>query len=129
MPLSATFPHPSASAAFAERRETGGVRLVFFAKVTHALAAPTSSLASFQEPLYAEEQRWDPRRPERIDRACDLCGDRPGIDVVLVAPTSGFPASPVRLVLGALDQTHALLRTRPRRVPPECHTYYFSQPP
>jgi hypothetical protein len=106
MPLSQSLPTPNAGAAFYEPLGGDRVRFTFFAKLTYQLQAGAATLATYQEPLYAEEQRWDPRRPERIDRAADLRPARPRIDVVVTALAAGFPSLPARFVLGPMDRSH-----------------------
>ncbi|MBM4374445.1 MAG: DUF2169 domain-containing protein [Deltaproteobacteria bacterium] len=116
MPLSQLLPHPTAGAAFFEPLPGDRTRFTFFAKLTYQLQAGTATLAAYQEPLYAEEQRWEPRRPERIDRAADLRPARPRVDVVLIAPATGFPSLPARFVLGAIDRSHPARSSSPRSV-------------
>ncbi len=100
---SEVLPHPAACAAFYELLPGGRVRFTCFAKVTYELKPSASTYAAYQEPLYATEQRWELRYRNRIDRAADIRPARPRIDVVLLAPPSGFPGAPVRFALGAVD--------------------------
>ncbi|MBM4357211.1 MAG: DUF2169 domain-containing protein [Deltaproteobacteria bacterium] len=103
MPSSATPASSLPTAAFGLKLSERRVGVTFFCKQTLVLLPDASNPASYQEPLYHEEQRWEPRFPARIDRPADTGPARARIDVV-VAPTRGRPSGPVRLAIGTIDK-------------------------